>query len=70
MPVETIDRSAGELKAEAARVRADVDNFFARLLAPTGDGHIGQQAARPSGRRQCQALTAPDDLDLSKQPKD
>src|SRR3954465_15892588 len=37
MPVETIDRSAGELKAEAARVRADVDDFFARLLAPTGD---------------------------------
>src|SRR5947199_2744499 len=38
MPVETIARSVGELKAEAARVRADVDNFFARLLAPTGDG--------------------------------
>src|SRR3954447_26635502 len=38
MPVETIDRSASELKAEAARVRADVDNFFAKLLAPTGDG--------------------------------
>ena len=38
MPVETIDRLAGELNAEAARVRADVDNFFARLLAPTGDG--------------------------------
>src|SRR5436305_11382326 len=38
MPVETLDRSAGELKAEAARVRADVDNFFARLLAPAGDG--------------------------------
>src|SRR5947209_18508868 len=37
MPVETIDRSAGELKAEAARVRADVDNFFTRLLAPPGD---------------------------------
>src|SRR3954447_9644013 len=37
MPVETIDRSAGELKDEAARVRADVDDFFARLLAPTGD---------------------------------
>src|SRR5437763_3795336 len=35
MRVETIDRSVGELKAEAARVRADVDNFFARLLAPT-----------------------------------
>jgi farnesyl diphosphate synthase len=38
MPVETIDRLADELKAESARVRADVDNFFARLLAPTGDG--------------------------------
>ena len=37
MPVETIDRLAAELKAESARVRADVDNFFARLLAPTGD---------------------------------
>jgi len=37
MPVETIDRLAEELKAESARVRADVDNFFARLLAPTGD---------------------------------
>src|SRR5438445_6203342 len=40
MPVETIDRLAEELKAEAARVRADVDNFFARLLAPTGDGRV------------------------------
>src|SRR5437764_10324115 len=38
VPVEPIDRSAAELKAEPARVRADVDNFFARLLAPTGDG--------------------------------
>jgi farnesyl diphosphate synthase len=38
MPVETIDRLADQLKAEGARVRADVDNFFARLLAPTGDG--------------------------------
>jgi farnesyl diphosphate synthase len=37
MPVETIDRLAQELNAEAARVRADVDSFFARLLAPTGD---------------------------------
>jgi len=37
MPVETIDRLAEELKAESARVRADVDNFFAKLLAPTGD---------------------------------
>src|SRR5438045_9391328 len=38
MPVETVDRLADQLKSEAARVRADVDNFFARLLAPTGDG--------------------------------
>src|SRR5437868_3521629 len=37
MPVETIDRLAEELNAEAARVRADVDDFFGRLLAPTGD---------------------------------
>ena len=38
MPVETIDRAAEELKAESARVRADVDQFFAKLLPPTGDG--------------------------------
>src|SRR5438309_8384018 len=38
MPVETVDRLAQELGAESARVRVDVDNFFARLLAPTGDG--------------------------------
>src|SRR6476661_1176574 len=37
MPVETIDRLAGELESEARRVRSDVDAFFARLLAPTGD---------------------------------
>jgi farnesyl diphosphate synthase len=37
MPVETVDRLAEELTAESARVRADVDNFFAKLLAPTGD---------------------------------
>jgi farnesyl diphosphate synthase len=37
MPVETIDRLAGELDAEAKRVSADVDRFFARLLAPPGD---------------------------------
>ncbi len=37
MPVETVDRLAEELKAESARVRAEVDNFFAKLLAPTGD---------------------------------
>ncbi len=37
MSVETIDRLAEELNSEAARVRADVDSFFARLLAPTND---------------------------------
>ena len=38
MPVEVIDRLAEELQAEAKRVRADVDSFFASALAPTGDG--------------------------------
>jgi farnesyl diphosphate synthase len=38
MPVEIIDRLAAELEAETTRVSADVDNFFARMLAPTGDG--------------------------------
>jgi farnesyl diphosphate synthase len=38
MPVETIDRLAEELSCESARVRADVDNFFAGLLAAPGDG--------------------------------
>src|SRR6476661_11286164 len=38
MPVNIIDCPAGELKAEAARVCTEVDDFFARLLAPTGDG--------------------------------
>jgi farnesyl diphosphate synthase len=37
MPVETVDRLADELTAESARVRADVDDFFAQHLAPTGD---------------------------------
>jgi len=37
MPVETVDRLAQEFDAEARRVRADVDSFFAKLLAPTGD---------------------------------
>ena len=37
MPVETIDRLADQLKAEAERVRADVDSFFTRLLASPGD---------------------------------
>jgi farnesyl diphosphate synthase len=38
MPVETVDRLASELKGEARRVCADVDDFFASLLSPTGDG--------------------------------
>src|SRR6478672_516676 len=38
MPVETVDRLAQELEAEAQRVRADVDSFFAEILAPIGDG--------------------------------
>jgi farnesyl diphosphate synthase len=37
MPVETIDRLAKELDAEAANVRADVDAFFDRTLVPTDD---------------------------------
>ena len=37
MPVETIDRLAGLLDSEAARVTADVDDFFRRLLPPTND---------------------------------
>src|SRR4051812_18175788 len=37
MPVETVDRLAQELDAEGRRVRADVDSFFARLLAPPAD---------------------------------
>ena len=34
MPVETIDRLAHELDAEAKAVSADVDRFFGHLLAP------------------------------------
>src|SRR5690348_7360078 len=37
MPVETIDRLANELDAEAKSVSAEVDRFFARLLSPTND---------------------------------
>jgi farnesyl diphosphate synthase len=38
MPIETIDRLAAELDTEARRVSAEVDGFFAKILAPTGDG--------------------------------
>jgi len=37
MPVETVDRLAVVLEAEAVRVSAEVDDFFARLLPSTGD---------------------------------
>ena len=37
MPVETVDRLAQQLDAEARRVRADVDSFFTTLLSPTSD---------------------------------
>ena len=37
MPVETVDRLASELEAEASRVSTDVDEFFAALLPPSGD---------------------------------
>jgi farnesyl diphosphate synthase len=37
MPVETVDRLAGLLDAEAAKVSAEVDSFFQQLLPATGD---------------------------------
>ncbi|MGZ2410888.1 farnesyl diphosphate synthase [Sphingomonas sp. F9_3S_D5_B_2] len=37
MPIETIDRLGSELEAEAARVQAEVDAFFARLLSSPND---------------------------------
>jgi len=37
MPTETIDRLAGELDRETARVAAEVDGFFSALLVPPGD---------------------------------
>jgi farnesyl diphosphate synthase len=37
MPVETIDRLSAKLEIEARRVSAEVDSFFADLLAPSGN---------------------------------
>jgi farnesyl diphosphate synthase len=37
MPVDTIDRLAAALDAEAARVSTEVDNFFTDLLSAPGD---------------------------------
>src|SRR6476469_3370696 len=45
MPVETVDRLAEELQTEGARVRADVDEFFGQMLAPTGDSRERLYAA-------------------------
>jgi farnesyl diphosphate synthase len=63
MPVETVDRLAEELSAEGARVRAEVDAFFAELLAPTGDGRerlyeAMRHAAIGGGKRLRPLLTA------------
>ena len=62
MPVETIDRLASELQAEAQRVRADVDGFFAKALTPTGDGRerlyeAMRHAAMGGGKRLRPLLT-------------
>jgi farnesyl diphosphate synthase len=63
MPVETIDRLAEQLKAEAARVRADVDTFFTKLLAPMGDSRdrlydAMRHAALGGGKRLRPLLTS------------
>ena len=62
MPVETIDRLATELQAEAKRVRADIDAFFANALAGTGDGRdrlyqAMRHAAMGGGKRLRPLLT-------------
>ena len=63
MPVETVDRLAQEFDAESRRVRADVDRFFAQLLAPTGDSRerlyeAMRHAAIGGGKRLRPLLTA------------
>ncbi|MEO7602383.1 MAG: polyprenyl synthetase family protein [Sphingomicrobium sp.] len=45
MPLETIDRAATMIEAEAAGVSADVDRFFAERLADPGDGRARLYAA-------------------------
>jgi farnesyl diphosphate synthase len=63
MPVETIDRLAGLLDSEAARVSAEVDDFFNLLLPQTGDGReplyeAMRHAAIGGGKRLRPLLTA------------
>ena len=45
MPLETIDRAATMIEAEAAGVSADVDHFFVGILADPGDGRSRLYAA-------------------------
>jgi farnesyl diphosphate synthase len=63
MPVETIDRARSEFDEEANRVCGDLDAFFARLLANTGDGRdrlyqAMRHAAIGGGKRLRPLLTA------------
>ena len=62
MPVDTIDRLSRELDAETARVSAEVDDFFAQLLAAPGDSRDGlyeamRHAAIGGGKRLRPLLT-------------
>jgi farnesyl diphosphate synthase len=62
MPVDTIDRLSSELDAETARVAAEVDDFFAQLLAAPGDSRDGlyeamRHAAIGGGKRLRPLLT-------------
>src|SRR5687767_2891371 len=38
MPVEVAERTGSQLLTEAARVSADIDQFFSQILQPAGDG--------------------------------
>jgi len=62
MPVDTIDRLSSELDAETARASAEVDDFFAQLLAAPGDSRDGlyeamRHAAIGGGKRLRPLLT-------------
>src|SRR5688500_16045135 len=49
MPVEAVVDWAAELDAEATRVSTELDNFFTRLLPPSGDGRDTLFAAMRHG---------------------